>query len=153
MQEMWVWSPGEGNDNLFQCSCLGNPMDRGTWRATVHGVTKSQTWLNNNKINTILRIGSLLWILRGQGAELGCWVAVGSSSQRDGTGIKLGSLQSAEQWFPEVFLIPKMSPYAWRILVELYSALPSLPTRGTSRIKTFKYKIKYQSFIFIWRSP
>ena len=33
-------SPGEGNGNLLQDSCLGNPMDRGTWRATVHGVAK-----------------------------------------------------------------------------------------------------------------
>ena len=33
-------SPGEGNDNPFQYSCLENPMDKGTWRATVHGVTK-----------------------------------------------------------------------------------------------------------------
>ena len=35
--------PGEGNGNSLQCSCLGNPMDRGAWQATVHGVTKSQT--------------------------------------------------------------------------------------------------------------
>ena len=33
-------SPGEGNGNLFQCSCLGNSMDRGTWWATVHVVEK-----------------------------------------------------------------------------------------------------------------
>ena len=33
-------SPGKGNGNPFQYSCLGNPMDRGAWRATVHGVTK-----------------------------------------------------------------------------------------------------------------
>ena len=33
-------SPGEGNDNPLQYSCLGNPMDRGAWRARVHGVTK-----------------------------------------------------------------------------------------------------------------
>ena len=33
-------SPGEGNDNPLQYSCLGNPMDRGAWWATVHGVTK-----------------------------------------------------------------------------------------------------------------
>ena len=31
--------PGEGNGNLFQHSCLENPMDRGAWQATVHGVT------------------------------------------------------------------------------------------------------------------
>ena len=34
-------SPGEGNDKPLQYSCLRNPMDRGAWRATVHGVTKS----------------------------------------------------------------------------------------------------------------
>ena len=33
-------SPGEGNGNPLQYSCLGNPMDRGTWQATVHGVAK-----------------------------------------------------------------------------------------------------------------
>ena len=36
--------PGGGNDNPLQYSCLENPMDRETWRATVHRVTKSQTW-------------------------------------------------------------------------------------------------------------
>ena len=33
-------SPGEGNGNPLQYSCLGNPMDRGAWRPTVQGVTK-----------------------------------------------------------------------------------------------------------------
>jgi len=33
-------SPGEGNGNPLQYSCLGNPMDRGTWLAPVHGVAK-----------------------------------------------------------------------------------------------------------------
>ena len=32
--------PEEGNGNLLQYSCLGNPMDRGAWQATVHGVTE-----------------------------------------------------------------------------------------------------------------
>jgi len=36
----WGRSPREGNGNLLQYSCLGNPMDRGAWWATVHGVTK-----------------------------------------------------------------------------------------------------------------
>ena len=36
-------SPGGGNGNLLQYSWLGNPMDRGAWQATVHGVAKSQT--------------------------------------------------------------------------------------------------------------
>ena len=42
----WGRSPGVGNGNPLQYSCLENPMDRGTWPATVHGVTKSQTRLN-----------------------------------------------------------------------------------------------------------
>ena len=33
-------SPGEGNGNPLQYSCLGNPMERGAWQATVHGVAK-----------------------------------------------------------------------------------------------------------------
>ena len=36
-------SPGEGNGNLLQYSCLGNPMDRGAWWAIVHGVVKTWT--------------------------------------------------------------------------------------------------------------
>ena len=40
-------STGEGNGNPFQYSCLGSPMDRGAWRATVHGVLKSWTQLSN----------------------------------------------------------------------------------------------------------
>ena len=41
------WSPGEGNGNPLQDSCLENSMDRGAWWAIVHGVTKTQTWLSS----------------------------------------------------------------------------------------------------------
>ena len=41
-------SPGEGNGNPLQYSCLENPMDRGTWWATVHGVAKNWTWLSES---------------------------------------------------------------------------------------------------------
>ena len=40
-------SSGEGDGNPVQYSCLENPMDRGAWQATVHGVAKSQTQLSN----------------------------------------------------------------------------------------------------------
>ena len=40
-------SPGEGNGNPLQYSCLENPMDRGAWWATVHRVIKSHTQLND----------------------------------------------------------------------------------------------------------
>ena len=47
MREIRVQSPGEENSNPLQYSFLENPMDRGAWLATVHGVTKDQTQLSN----------------------------------------------------------------------------------------------------------
>ena len=43
----WEDSPGEGNGNPLQYSCLENAMDGGTWWATVHGVAKSWTRLSD----------------------------------------------------------------------------------------------------------
>ena len=40
-------SPAEGNSNPLQYSCLENPMDRGAWRAIIHGVAKSQIQLSD----------------------------------------------------------------------------------------------------------
>ena len=45
-------SPGEGNGNPLQYSCLENPMERGAWRATVHRVTKSRTRLSDLHTHT-----------------------------------------------------------------------------------------------------
>ena len=39
--------PGEGHGSPLQCSCLENSMDRGAWRATVHGVAQSGTQLSD----------------------------------------------------------------------------------------------------------
>ena len=47
-------SPGEGNGNPLQYSCLENSMDRGAWRAIVHGVTKSQTRLRDSHFTSFL---------------------------------------------------------------------------------------------------
>ena len=43
----WGRTPGEGNGNPLQYSCLENSMDRGAWWATVHGAAKSQAQLSN----------------------------------------------------------------------------------------------------------
>ena len=79
MQKTWVWSlnwedplekdakdlglipglgrsPGEGNDNPLQYSCLENPMDRGSWWAVVCGVANSQTRLSTNTFTFSLLI-------------------------------------------------------------------------------------------------
>ena len=42
----WGKFPGEGNVNPVQYSCLGSLMDRGAWRAAVHGIAKSSTRLS-----------------------------------------------------------------------------------------------------------
>ena len=42
--------PGEGNGNPLQYSCLENPMDKGAWQATVHGVAKS--WIHLKSLST-----------------------------------------------------------------------------------------------------
>ena len=47
-------SPGGGHGNPLQYSCLKNPMDRGAWWATVHGVTKSRTQLKQRSMHTFL---------------------------------------------------------------------------------------------------
>ena len=47
-------SHGEGNDNPLQYSCLENPMDRGTWRAAIHGVKKSQIRLHQLSTQHVL---------------------------------------------------------------------------------------------------
>ena len=71
-------SPGEGNGNPLQYSCLGNLMDRRDWRVTVRGVAKSYTWLSdwNHHYNNSFVFRSSLRIKRawpqagGQGRSL-----------------------------------------------------------------------------------
>ena len=52
-------SPGEGNGNILQYSCLENPVDRGAWWA-VHGVTKSPTRLKQPGVSMNLS-GNIKW--------------------------------------------------------------------------------------------
>ena len=59
----WGRSPGEGNGNSLQYSCLGNLVNRGAWWATVHGVSKNWTQLNNNN-NTTAKLIYQIYILK-----------------------------------------------------------------------------------------
>ena len=47
-------SPGEGNGNPLQYSCLENTMDRGAWWATIHGVAKSRTRLSDFSATSVI---------------------------------------------------------------------------------------------------
>ena len=53
-----MWLLGEGNGNPFQYSCLENTVDRGAWRAAVHGITQSQTWLRRLSIHACIGEGN-----------------------------------------------------------------------------------------------
>ena len=57
---VWGTYPGEGNGNLLQYSCLENPMDRGAWQATVHGVAKSRTRLTDEHFHSSLSLSHVL---------------------------------------------------------------------------------------------
>ena len=56
---------GVGNGNLLQYGCLENPMDKEAWRATVHGVVKSWTWLNITHLTTALKWIPAQEVMRG----------------------------------------------------------------------------------------
>ena len=56
-------SPGEGNGNPLQYSCLENPMDRGAWWATVHGIAEGQTGLSDQHLLTYQYIKSIYQII------------------------------------------------------------------------------------------
>ena len=61
----WGRSPGEGNDNPLQYSCLENPMKRGAWWVTVHGVTTPWLvghtfgWLDTTKVPRHMPMGTI----------------------------------------------------------------------------------------------
>ena len=66
-------SPGGRNGKLLQCSCLKNPMDRGVWRATAHGVTRvRRNWGTKHKHilqMRLLRHREFRWLVIKPGGE------------------------------------------------------------------------------------
>ena len=59
-------SPGAGNGNQLQNSCLGNPMDRGVWWVTIHGVTESDT-------TELLSTHAYIYLFACAGCSCGMW--------------------------------------------------------------------------------
>ena len=60
-------SPGEGNDNSLQYSCLANSMDRGAWRAIVHRVSKESNM-------TVIKQTKNPLLIRGTEEKIICWI-------------------------------------------------------------------------------
>ena len=90
-------SPGEGNGNPLQYSCLENPMDGGAWWATVHGVAKSRTWLSDfTSLHFDFSIG-LPW-----------WLRICLQCRRPGFHPRLGRAPGKGNGYP-------LQYYCWRI--------------------------------------
>ena len=66
-------SPGGGNGNPLQCPCLENSMDRGAWRATVHGVAKSWTRQRDFHLQAVLLAKTRNARQRGPGLQRESW--------------------------------------------------------------------------------
>ena len=59
------WSPREGNSNPLKYSCLGNPMDRGAWKATAHGTTRVRYDLVTKQLQQqILNEGNSIFLMK-----------------------------------------------------------------------------------------
>ena len=71
-------SPGEGNGNPLQYSCLENPIDRGAWQAIVHGVAKSWTWLK--QVSTYVWTWARQWTSR---CMLSPWLCMMENCETD----------------------------------------------------------------------
>ena len=100
----WVKKiPEVGNGNLFQYSYLENPMDRGTWRATVHRVTKSWTQLKQTTLFFLLSCSfhhnhSILSPL----LQLFIIINRGLCFATEGNGRREGTMKTGTQWsFPQ----------------------------------------------------
>ena len=70
----WGRSPGEGNGNPLQYSCLENPMDRGAWRATVHGIARVRQDLVTKPTSIIMKsVMNVFKTKKQQPIKYGCW--------------------------------------------------------------------------------
>ena len=119
MQETWDVGlmPGlgrslsGGNGNSFQYSCLENPLDRGAWRATVHGIAKSQTQLSVRDTASYSRA----WVLQSM------YFSVLSTPENQPPNMHLG-VQLLHKLSSSFIFVPNSPPFS-----ELYSVLP-VPT-------------------------
>ena len=68
-------SPGEGNGNPLQYSCLENPMDGEAWKATVHGVSKSRTRLSDFSLVPGTSLVPSICLSEGRGGQR-TWVLI-----------------------------------------------------------------------------
>ena len=106
-------SPGEGNGTPLQYSCLENPMDRGAWRAAVHGVAKSWTRLSSS-----FQAYLLLWRVDylQLGTILYVWASLVAQTVKCLSAIQETWVRSLGREDPlEKEMAPHSSTLAWKI--------------------------------------
>ena len=112
-------SPGEGNDNPLQYSCLGNSMDRGAWWATVPGVPKESDmteWLNNNNNCEKMLKSSFLVVYTTTGYR--SWALRTQIVAPWNLGSDLASLISSVVLDGD-FSVPQLLPLCNRLIIDL----------------------------------
>ena len=104
----WGRSPGGGHGNLLQYSCVENPMDRGAWRATVHGVAKSRTQLKRLSAHASEVCRSfLLQVSWKEARQPACWVM----KSNENTHYMPGSILSTFWASFVIFIQKNLFPY------------------------------------------
>ena len=112
-------SPGGGHGSPLQYSCLENPMDRGAWQATVHGVAKSQTRLSHKAHYLFGYFWSQLW-------------DTGSLLHHEGSFIEMCRLSSLGTWAQQL----------WHVgLVALRLLRSQFPTRDQTHVSCIARQI------------
>ena len=126
---MWVRSlgqgdsPGGGNGNPPQYSCLENPMDKGAWQVTVHGVAQSQTWLkqlstcSKNSGITVPTTGTVPFFILLTSTYSFEFSVMNPSFLENFSWPSLSQLDlAAFLWIPLATSPPGLSPSLWHII-------------------------------------
>ena len=128
--------PGEGNGNPLQYSCLGNPMERGAWRAAVHEVTKSQhDWACMPVHAHSLQSGRLFraWHSLGDIFLIGVILLFYATSYPS-----VPSFRDSDTAFPHPFPPSQRLRLTGRTNLEIHSLILALIAPGRSRMNLLK---------------
>ena len=113
-------SPGEGNGNPLQYSCLENSMDRGAWQATVHGITMRQDWTSKN-IHTYRRTWHMIKTKWTVTAELNC-----KAGDQTCSGVTAGRHCPIRGLAKQLIIIPWIQPPSLLFLSRLFLTAPDM---------------------------
>ena len=131
---------GEGNGNPFQCSCLENPRGGGAWRATVYGVTQSQTRLKrlSSSSNISLCVYHNFFIQSSVDRHLGCFHVLAIVNSAGAIGVHVSfSIMVSPGYMPSSGVVGSYGSYISSFVRNLHTFLqfakPSKIEQGRNR--------------------